>query len=1238
MSDSILNLILRASKTGSGVAEARTELGGLDQDLKKMQKSASQSTAGYFAMAQSLQKNSDISNITRQSLSGLKSEMLAGRVTTAQYADASQAALLQAKMISPASLQAATSIRQLNQGYADGKINSEQYATGLRTIQRELDASTSFTERYGAAIDKIALGSLVALGAGFAMVVKSAGEYEAAMNQIVALTDTTSAEIGGMSQAVLAMAQQTGKAPKELADALYFVASSGFAGAKGLDVLEASAKASAAGLGQTKVVADAVTSALNAYKEPAERAVHYTDLLIQIVKEGKGEPTAFAQSLGRILPIASAVGVSFEQVGASMATMTRIGLSAEESATALRGVLGALEAPGKAAKGALDKIGFSADGLRKSIAENGLLATLQELMLRTHGNVEELDAIIPNIRALTGVLATAGSQAEAYSTILDSMNNASGATETAFKTASETMDFKAKQVSASFDVLKVTIANGLLPTIKTLLDAANNLIGGFLKLPPASQQFIEAVGLIALGAAPAIAGITRVIGVVKTLGEQFSKFKDMRAAGDGLFKSLSALRGLEFGALAIGLTVIIGYLEKVTEAASASYDELEKMAHSGGFFEQAAASTEILLNGQARLSAAFVATEQKILASAESYDEYRSAVIATARASGDLSAEITGSRAKMFLADAEAGKLAEGYVVLDGKVYQTTNSFHLMTQASFEARNGSADLAAEIENGTAQHQGYQRATTQVTEAVTQEALAMEDTRVKAEALKLEEERLTNAGAALTAGYGGAVAKEIKSYGDKQADLTSKAADLRKQIEALSAAQGLAVTVGKKGALTSDELTAAQSRQAMVLEDLTNRTRKKKETDAEFQSRMDGLQVTYDNLTGKIQAAGGATQGYIDNSKKIGDLTKQYDDVTKSINDLSAAHQETMARMVLDIAMQQMAQGGWTQNEIDAFTRVAVKMGVFDQASADLTKNVLGATAQLAADGNIDTFDKSLTGALDDINNSSAVAAADMATKMGGMATAAAEHSSAAATYLGLISGGLNSVGASASTMAGDTSMMVQRYSASLDSARVNTDVNAKAMAASIWLANNKIRTDAEMAAAGLSQSVPPALSAIATDPNPGIFAGSFGQNMSSVSSAAGGAAQATNTLKAAIDLLQSKTITIKTNFVTSGSPPSTGSNTTSTTPSTPPSRQYGGPVDRPTLVGEAGPELFFPRSGGFVMDNADSMRLIKTMEMIANILGGTRGGNTYQLNVAPDATRRKSITQDFAMLQALAGG
>ena len=87
---------------------------------------------------------------------------------------------------------------------------------------------------------------IVAAGAA---IVKTGIDFDTTLRQIVALTDTTAGEIGGIKQQILDLANVVGKDPTELARGFYFLASAGFDTSQALDILTQTAKASAAGWG-----------------------------------------------------------------------------------------------------------------------------------------------------------------------------------------------------------------------------------------------------------------------------------------------------------------------------------------------------------------------------------------------------------------------------------------------------------------------------------------------------------------------------------------------------------------------------------------------------------------------------------------------------------------------------------------------------------------------------------------------------------------------------------------------------------------------------------------------------------------------------------------------------------------------------------------------------------------------------------------------------------------------------
>ena len=191
------------------------------------------------------------------------------------------------------------------------------------------------------------------------------------MNKVKNLVGASQKQIDQWSEDLLDLAPKVGKSPKELADALYFVSSSGIKTAKVLGTVKVSAQASALGLGEAEVVADALTSAMNAYADSNLTAREATNVLIKTVREGKLEADELAQSIGRVLPISSKLGVSFQDVGASLAAMSLQGLDAAEATTALRGIFSATFKPTADAKNALESVGLTAEKLRKQLKDQG---------------------------------------------------------------------------------------------------------------------------------------------------------------------------------------------------------------------------------------------------------------------------------------------------------------------------------------------------------------------------------------------------------------------------------------------------------------------------------------------------------------------------------------------------------------------------------------------------------------------------------------------------------------------------------------------------------------------------------------------------------------------------------------------------------------------------------------------------------------------------------------------------
>jgi TP901 family phage tail tape measure protein len=438
--------------------------------------------------------------------------------------------------------------RPFQLGLNDARRMGNNFISGIGNSVKSIGSTMA---SFGASFTKAITVPIV--GAGVA-IFKFGKDFEKEMSKVVGLVGVSSDVVEQWKNDILKMSPAVGKMPHELADAMFFVTSAGLRGAAALDVLRMSAKASAAGLGETKTIADLVTSAMNAYGQENLSAAKATDIITAAVREGKAEAAELAATMGAVLPLASEMGVTFDQVAATQAAMTKTGTDAAEAATQLKSIMAGLIKPSKQAEEQLSKMGTSSAEMRKKIKEDGLLSALMELKELTNKYGEEAMArVFPNIRALMGVLDLMGANLEANKETFKKVTNSTGMLEDAFKAASETTDFKFNQALSAiqatsikfFDVLK----SALVPVLETFVDVLGFVGDQFTGMTGGQQKLIAAFVTIAAVTGPAIMVFGTLIGIIGSA-----------ITGIGTIAGILSSIGLVIPAVIAGITLLIGGL------------------------------------------------------------------------------------------------------------------------------------------------------------------------------------------------------------------------------------------------------------------------------------------------------------------------------------------------------------------------------------------------------------------------------------------------------------------------------------------------------------------------------------------------------------------------------------------------------------------------------------------------------------------------------------------------------
>lgn len=463
------------------------------------------------------------------------------------------------------------------------------YATLQAVTSASNTAAASISSRFtsvgksltsvGKSMTKYVSLPLLAVGAASA---KLAVDFEESFTRIRANSNLTGKEIDHLRKVVLQLSGKTAQSPKELADGLYFLASAGLSAAQVEDTLTQAAKASAAGFGDVADVAKLTANALNAYAKDGLTARKVTDSLAAAIREGTAEPDAFANALGRILPFAQKAGVGFDEVTASLASLSNIGIDVNEGVTSMRGLLSALISPTEQARDAMKEYGLSADGLRQSLADDGLLATMRLLEDRTNGNIDAQRKIIPNIRALAGLFGITGQKADKVNDSFHRVMDSTGDLDKAFDKTRKGPAFKFQQMLADFQRLGIKLGEALLPTLLDVADGVEGILKSFERLSPELRQGIVKWGLYAIALGP----VLRILGSISSLAGRLTRT---------LPAATSAAGGVSAGAGGLGGTGIPAGVVGLLAGANAFLDtkindNLKEMQRNAGLADNAFAS------------------------------------------------------------------------------------------------------------------------------------------------------------------------------------------------------------------------------------------------------------------------------------------------------------------------------------------------------------------------------------------------------------------------------------------------------------------------------------------------------------------------------------------------------------------------------------------------------------------------------------------------------------------------
>jgi TP901 family phage tail tape measure protein len=455
------------------------------------------------------------------------------------------------------------------------KAASAEEVKASKAAQLERDAAVKSLKRQKSATRELGLGMTkyitgAAIGIGAASVYMAAN-FQRQMNLISTDAGGSRKEVQGLSVDVKNLARETQYGPTELAEALFHVESSGYRGAKAMQVLRQATNLATAGNSDLESTTYGLVSAQKAlYGRGSVSEVKKTAAeLNEIVSHGDIRLEELVAGMGSgLIEKAVEAGVSLRSVGSALDVMTARGIPAQRSSYALGFIFSKLVPYTEKASEAFERLGIGQEELSKAARSKGgwpaMIDLLQSKLKGLSKGQKQIDLseMFGGGRMDVAVLASlqnVGDLSKKYEELDGNMSEYNRHIHEGKATALIEMERTVSGLKTDMIELGEALLPVVVPAVHDLGEgakAASHFMNG---LSGSTKGLIgEAVGLAA-----ALGPLILLGGKVEGIGRGLMAFSSMggAAAGGEGAASMGPSLGARFGVagLGVGASMIAGH-------------------------------------------------------------------------------------------------------------------------------------------------------------------------------------------------------------------------------------------------------------------------------------------------------------------------------------------------------------------------------------------------------------------------------------------------------------------------------------------------------------------------------------------------------------------------------------------------------------------------------------------------------------------------------------------------------
>lgn len=396
-------------------------------------------------------------------------------------------------------------------------VDKSVFDKGLRQAESQAKRTKeTIDKRFGRIGKRMeGVGRTVTLGltlpivaAGFG-ILRAAGNFEAGMTRVEALTEATTEEMAKLTEQAKELGATTKFSATQAAGGMEFLAKAGFEVLEIADAIGPSLELAAAGNVDLATSADIASNILQAFGLEASEMGRIADVMAQTFSNSNTDLRQLAEAMKFAGPTAAAFGQSVEETSASIGLLGNAGIQASLAGTAMRNAM-------VIATGATGKIKTQMDALGLSLTTTegnfvGITETIRQLE-ESGASAAEVMQIFGR-RAGPAMLTLLEQGSGALVEFTNELENAGGTAERIAEKQMDNFNGAMIQLKSALEGLAIAIADSGLLEFATKI--ARKLTDLTRKLRETNPQILK-FGTI-------IAGVAAVMGPLLIVGGKVSQ-------------------------------------------------------------------------------------------------------------------------------------------------------------------------------------------------------------------------------------------------------------------------------------------------------------------------------------------------------------------------------------------------------------------------------------------------------------------------------------------------------------------------------------------------------------------------------------------------------------------------------------------------------------------------------------------------------------------------------------------